>query len=88
METTITFVREHKVIVIESGLRHREIDIGVCTNSATTLECILELARKEWCTPKILHEFIACLDVACQEMHGTSAVETFCPGGIDRTVRW
>ncbi len=89
METTeLRFLPEYKVIVIDSGIRQREVDVSGCTNSATTLECVLQVAQKEWCTPKILFDFIQCLDQACLEVHGDHAVEVFCPGGQDRQVRW
>lgn len=84
----VRFLREHLVIVVDTGLREHEIDIRDVTSSAALLETILQVANKGWCTPEILFHFITCVNHACQEVHGAPAHEVFCHGGQDRRVTW
>ena len=65
-----------------------EVDLEKCTDSAQTLDYILQVASKNWCTPQILFDLIKEFEKACKSIHGGNAQKVFCPFGENQEVTW
>lgn len=64
------------------------IDLEKCTNSAETLDWIMQVWLKSWCTPELISEVIGVLNGACLQHFDQPVQGAICPMGVDRQVKW
>jgi hypothetical protein len=76
------------LIEIPQGNGFYKVDLDQLIDSASALDCILQVAGKQWCTPEILFNFVTALNKACKHFHGKNIQELFCPCGSEKKVNW
>jgi len=73
----------------------RVIDLsGYCVhlddapNAVALLDWLVQITRKGWSSPQLLHDVVYELEDACQQVFGTSLQGVYCPGEEPRIVDW
>lgn len=74
--------------IYEEGQQIYDIDLERCTDSATTLDYIMQLQGKRWCTPELLGQVVNALDEAFGLYFGQSIQGVICSCGVDSEIRW
>jgi D-glycero-D-manno-heptose 1,7-bisphosphate phosphatase len=74
--------------VMRGALPAYEINLTTCTDAATMLDAIFQLAQKPWCTPRTLYDVVQRADDACRQVHGMSVHELFGSAEPPMPIRW
>jgi hypothetical protein len=74
--------------VMRGALPAYEINLTTCTDAATMLAAIFQLAQKPWCTPRTLYDVVLRADDACRQVHGVSMRELFGDAEHPRPIQW
>ena len=84
------FHREPLTLMIkdEKGRDIYEVDLEQCETPAQVLDWIFQIFSKTWSTPKMIYDFLDCLNETCRMELGNSVQGMYCPFGQNGWVNW